>query len=154
MQRAWQAEQLLVVREEQRASGEGLTVRDAADRYLEWGERDDPHTDRDGWKHSHAQNTRAYVGRLVRELGEHRVFAEITSEDLLALMGRLRPERGGKPTGVKPSRKFLSTYALPLKGMFALAFRGGWVDEDAAAALPSYKPKRKRAADPMRRDAT
>lgn len=152
VEHAWEGEQLQAAREEERANGEGLTVRDAADRYLEWGERDDPHTDRDGWKHSHAQNTRAYVNRLVRELGEDRVFAEITSDDLLALMGRLRPERGGKPTGAKPSRKLLSTYALPLKGMFALACREGWIDEDVAAALPSYKPKRKRAADPMRRD--
>ena len=152
VERAWEEEQRQAVVEEQRTNGDGLTVRDAADRYLAWGERDDPHTDREGWKHSHARNTRAYVNRLVRELGEDREVAEITSDELLALMGRLRPERGGRQTGVTPSRKFLSTYALPLKGMFALAFREGWVEEDVAAALPSYKPKRKRAADPMRRD--
>jgi integrase len=152
VQRAWLEERLQEARQEQRANGVGLTVREAADRYLEWGGQDDPHTDRDGWKHSTAHNMRAYVNRLVRDLGEDQIFAEITSADLLALMSRLRPERGGKPTGVKPTRKFLNTYALPLKGMFALAFREGWVEEDAAAALPSYKPKRKRAADPMRRD--
>lgn len=37
VERAWAAEQLQVAREEQRANGEGLTVRDATDRYLEWG---------------------------------------------------------------------------------------------------------------------
>lgn len=152
VERAWREEQLLAAREEQRADGATPTVGQAADRYLQWGERDDPHTDRDGWKHSHARNTRTYVARLVRELGADRLLADVTSEDLLALMGRLVPERGGEPTGVKPSRKFLSTYALPLKGMFALAAREGWVAEDVAATLPSYKPKRKRAADPMRRD--
>jgi len=152
VERAWQEEQLLTAREEQRANGVTLTVGEAADRYLQWGERDDPHTDRDAWKHSHARNTRTYVTRLGRELGADRLLADVTTEDLLALMSRLVPERDGKPTGAKPSRKFLSTYALPLKGMFALAAREGWVVGDVAAALPSYKPKRKRAADPMRRD--
>lgn len=152
VERAWQEEQLLDTREEEPADGAGLTVRQLADRYLEWGAQDDPHTDREGWKHSHASNTRAYVNRLVRELDEDRVIVDVTADDLVALMSRLRPERGGTPTGAKPSRKLLSTYALPLKGMFALAVRGGWVEQDPAAGLPSYKPKRKRAADPMRRD--
>jgi len=129
-----------------------LTLRDAADRYLAWGETDDPHTARDGWKHSHARNTRALVNRIVRELGADRPVAEIAHGELVAFMGRLVPERNGKPTGTKPTRKFLSNYALPLKGMFALALREGWVLEDVTLGLPSYKPRRKRAADPMRRE--
>ena len=129
-----------------------VTMGGLADRYLAWGEADDPHTDRDGWKHSHARTTRTYVNRLVRELGEERPILAITAAELAALMARLVPERNGKPTGVKPTRKFLSNYALPLKGMFALARREGWVLEDVALELPTYKPKRKRAADPMRRE--
>ncbi len=129
-----------------------MTVRELADRYLEWGARDDPHADREGWKHSHRTNVRAYVGRLARELGEDQAIRELTHADVIALMGQLVPARRGKPTGSRPTRGFLRQYALPLKGMFALAFREGWVDEDVAAGLPSYKPKRKRAADPMRRD--
>ena len=152
VQRAWEEEQRRQAREEQRAEGEALTVREAAERYLAWGERDDPQTDRDGWKHSTAHNTRIYVNRLVRELGADRLVAELTPEDLTGLMARIVPERNGQPTGTKPSRKFLSHYALPIKGMFALAAREGWTSEDVARDLPSYKPKRKRAADPMRRD--
>lgn len=128
------------------------TVRELADRYLEWGAQDDPHTDRGGWKHSHARNVRAYVGRLARELGEEQAIAELTHADIVALMSRLVPARRGEPTGRRPTRAFLRQYALPLKGMFALAVREGWVAEDVAAGLSSYKPKRKRAADPMRRD--
>lgn len=62
------------------------------------------------------RNTRTYVNRLVRELGADRLFAELDHEDLTAVLGRLVPERNGKPTGAKPTRKFLSTYALALKG--------------------------------------
>ena len=62
------------------------------------------------------------------------------------------PTRNGRPTGTAPNRKFLSNYALPLKGLFAMALREGWVDDDPAAGLPSYKPRRKRAADPVRRE--
>lgn len=134
------------------AAAASMTVRELADRYLEWGARDDPHTDREGWKHSHATNVRAYVGRLARELGEDQAIRDLTHADIVALMGQLVPARRGKPTGSRPTRGFLRQYALPLKGMFALALREGWVDEDVAAGLPSYKPKRKRAADPMRRD--
>jgi len=152
VERAWRAAQAEEARTTRRLNGYPLTVREVADRYLAWGEQDDPHTDRDGWKHSHARNTRAYVNRLVRGLGADRPFAELTCEDLTAVLGRLVPERNGKPTGAKPTRKFLSTYALPLKGMCALASREGWTGEDVSRGLPSYKPKRKRAADPMRRD--
>lgn len=152
LERTWREEQRQEQLAAQRASGPELTVREAADRYLEWGERDDPYTDRDAWKHSHARNTRHYVNRLVREFGQDRLVGELVPEDLAAVMHRLVPERNGQPTGAKPSRKFLSTYALPLKGMFALAAREGWTEDDVARDLPSYKPKRKRAADSMRRD--
>lgn len=134
------------------ATERSLTVRELADQYLEWGARDDPHTDREGWKHSHATNMRAYVGRLARELGEEQAITELTHADITALMGQLVPARRGVRTGGRPTRGFLRQYALPLKGMFALAAREGWVAEDITAQLPSYKPKRKRAADPMRRD--
>lgn len=133
-------------------SARPLTLREAADLYLAWGEVDDPHADRDGWKHSHARNTRSYVNRMVRELGADRPIVDITHRELSGFMGRLVPERNGKPTRAKPTRKFLSNYALPLKGIFAMAVREGWVLEDATRDLPTYKPKRKRAADPMRRE--
>jgi integrase len=75
---------------------------------------------------------------------------DVTHEDLVVLLAELVPTRNGRPTGSAPSRKFLSNYALPLKGLFAMALREGWIDEDPARSLPSYK--RKRAADPVRRD--
>lgn len=152
LEQQWREEEDRAELAARRAGGEQLTVAELAERYLAWGERDDPHTDRDGWKHSHARNTRNYVNRLVRLLGAERPISELGPADLTAVMHRLVPERNGKPTGARPSRKFLSTYALPLKGMFALAAREGWTEEDVARELPSYKPKRKRAADPMRRD--
>lgn len=67
------------------------------------------------------RNTRTYVNRLVRELGADRLFAELDHEDLTAVLGRLVPERNGKPTGAKPTRNFLSTYALAVKGTYGPA---------------------------------
>lgn len=152
VQAEWRAEQADLERSRLRADTEPLTLAELAERFLAWGEEDDPHTDREGWKNSHARNTATYVARIVREFGAECYANEITINDLHEFMAQLVPTRNGQPTGAKPTRKFLSNYALPLKGMFAMAHRNGWVEDDQAALLPSYKPKRKRAADPMRRD--
>jgi integrase len=148
----WEAEAAVVEARRLRAERGSPTLAVAAERYLAWGERDNPHSDRDGWKHAYAHNTRRYVKRIVRELGPDRRIDHVTTEELVELLAGLLPMRNGQPTGAAPSRKFLSNYALPLKGLFALALREGWIDEDPAASLPSYKPRRKRAADPVRRE--
>jgi integrase len=135
-----------------RAARERPTVAEAAERFLAWGATDDPHSDREAWKHSYALSLRSYVGRLVRVLGAERPIDEVTHDDLVQVLSELVPVRNGQPTGAAPTRKFLSNYALPLKGLFALAVREGWVLEDPAVSLPSYKPKRKRAGDPVRRE--
>jgi integrase len=148
----WAAEAAVVEARRRRAERGCPTLEVAAARYLAWGERDDPHSDREGWKHAYAHNTRRYVKRIVRELGEERRIDDVTTRDMVDLLASLVPTRNGRPTGAAPSRKFLSNYALPLRGLFAMALREGWIDEDPAASLPSYKPRRKRAADPMRRE--
>lgn len=148
----WEAEEGVAEARRLRAARGCPTLAVAAERYLAWGERDDPHSDREGWKHSYARNTRRYVARIVRELGNERRVDAISNEDLVRVLAALVPERNGKPTGAVPSRKFLSNYALPLKGLFAMALREGWIDADPARDLPSYKPRRKRAADPVRRE--
>jgi integrase len=152
VQKRWAADEAVVEARRLRAERGCPTLAAAAEHYLAWGSRDDPHSDRDAWKHSYASNTRRYVERIVRELGPDRRVDDVTHEDLVGLLAELVPTRNGQPTGSAPSRKFLSNYALPLKGLFALALREGWIDEDPARSLPSYKPKRKRAADPVRRD--
>jgi integrase len=152
VQRAREAEQARTVLKQRREKGEGITLAEAAERFLAWGEQGDPHTERDPWKHAYAKNTRSYVGRIVRELGPDRRLDAITFADLSAFMTGLAPERNGKATGTKPSRKFLSNYALPLKGLWAYARRMGWIEEDVALELPSYKPHGKAAADPLRRN--
>lgn len=149
---AWAAKKAVADERRARLVGAQPTIRQAADAYLAWGCEDDPHADRDAWKHSHARNTQTYVERIVRELGPDRLIEDVAHRDLSRFMAELVPMRNGKPTGAKPTRKFLSNYALPLKGMFAMALQRGWVVEDCAALLPTYKPKRKRAADPMRRE--
>jgi len=88
----------------------------------------------------------------VREVGPHRRVDDVTYDELVRFLGELVPMRNGAPTGAAPSRKFLSNYALPIKGMFALARREGWIADDPAVGLPAYKPNRKRAADPVRRE--
>lgn len=148
----WAAEAAVVEARGLRAARGCPTLAAAAEQYLAWGARDDPHSDREAWKHSYATNTLRYVKRIVRELGPDRRVDDVTHEDLVALLGSLVPIRNGAPTGAAPTRKFLSNYALPLKGLFALALRDGWIDEDPTIGLPSYKPKRKRAADPVRRE--
>lgn len=148
----WRAAKAEQDAERQREQTEVIALGELADRYLAWGATDDPHSDREGWKNSHARNSKNYVDRLVRELGPDRAVNGISYTDLKQLMSELVPTRNGQPTGAKPTRKFLSNYSLPLKGMFAMALRMGWIDVDPAVPLPSYKPKRKRAADPMRRE--
>jgi integrase len=95
---------------------------------------------------------RNYVNRAVRELGADRPIDEFSHDDLRRFMRELVPMRNGKPTGTAPTREFLNNYSQPLRQMFAMALREGWIAEDPAADLPTYKPKRKRAADPMRRE--
>jgi integrase len=150
---AWEAEQEAEAAAQAIEQGEGLTMRELGDRFLAWGQTDDPHEGREAWKHSHASNMRAYVGRIMAEIGEDRAVATIDRDELEDFLRALRPHRNGEPIkGAKITLKFLNNYAVPLKSMFALARRSGWIAEDPAVDLPTYKPKRKRAADPLRRD--
>lgn len=148
----WSEESAVVEARRSRAARGVPTVEQASARYLAWGATDDPHSEREAWKHSYQRAMTKYVKRIVRELGADRRINEVTAQELLDVMTGLVPMRNGEPIGTAPNRKFLSNYAHPLRGMFALALREGWIDDDPTVGLPSYRPRRKRAADPMRRD--
>lgn len=152
VQQQWREEKKRQETRAKRQKRDGVTLRQAAEEFLGWGSTADPHSEREGWKHSYAQNMKSYVERIARELGEDRRIDSFTEDDLRTFMAGLVPTRNGKPTGAAPSRKFLSNYSLPLKGLFAYATDRGWIETNPADALPSYKPKRKRAADPLRRE--
>src|SRR4051812_14111176 len=104
-----------------RANGsEHVTMREAADAWLEWRRHDDPGGEHRAWKHATWKNNVAYAGRMSRELGPDRVISSVTAADLRALLATgLRPERNGRPIkGRSPSRKLRATYSQTLRGIF------------------------------------
>lgn len=99
----WEAETARETVRRGRAERECATLEQAAERFLAWGAHDDPHTDREGWKHSYAQNTRRYVGRCVRGLGAERRIDEARNFHVgAAPVGR--PLRSGTSAARKRTR--------------------------------------------------
>ena len=148
---AWQREQAESEIERRRLErgGEGRTVCDAAEAWVEAGGRGALATQRgQPWKHSWANNAGHYAGRISRELG-HQALISIDADRLESFLDSLRPERNGEPIGDAASQRMRATYVGALRGIFAHAARRGWIESDPASGLEAHRPKRS-AADPLR----
>jgi integrase len=147
------AEQHERAREAARMQAGGASVLDVADEWLAWRSVEDPAGAHEGWKHAHKKNMTNYAHRLAREIGEDRPVDSVTDDELLRLLvDGLRPMRNGKVIeGRETSRKMRATYSATLRGIFAFALSKGYAEADPAADLPSYRARRKRAGDPLRR---
>jgi integrase len=150
----YEAEQRRAARAARRVTDEGVSVLAMVEGWLAWRSEDDPEGEHEAWKHAHAKNTRNTGLRLAREIGEERRADSVTAEELRKLLADgLKPMRNGKVIeGRETSRKMRATYAAALRGIFAYAYKKGWVGEDPAAGLPAYRGRKKRAGDPLRRD--
>jgi integrase len=137
-----------------RVTEDGVSVLAMVEGWLAWRSEDDPGGEHEAWKHAHAKNTRNTGLRLAREIGEDRRADSVTADELRKLVtDGLKPMRNGKVIeGRETSRKMRATYAAALRGIFAYAYKQGWVTEDPAAHLPAYRGRKKRAGDPLRRD--
>lgn len=135
-------------------SGGAVTVREAADAWLAWGERYDAGTGREAWKGSTRKNNRDLARRVCREFGDARM-SNLRTADLESFLRDLRPEvggRGSKRALDRPvSRRTRSAYVLVLRGIFGHAAREGWIAVSPAAPIPIGRSKRRKEQE-LRRD--
>jgi integrase len=131
-----------------------VTLKEAAEAWMAWRSVEDPEGAHDGWKTTTRVNVATYVGRLLRELGPDRPVASVDTEELRTLLNDgLLPLRNGKPIeGRETSRKMRNLYAIYLRGIFAYALTREWIETDPTSALSTYRARRKRSDDPLRRD--
>ena len=129
------------------------TLGDAVELWLAAMQSDDPEGRWKAWKHSHQKNMGSYARRMAGELGAERFIDELTTADLRKWLSvDLRPMRNGKALTVAPTSKLRATYAGVISGLFRFACWQGWVEQDLSVGLPAYRPGRKRADDPLRRE--
>lgn len=152
---AWKAQKALQEAQAKRESGEGIALRKAAQKFLDYGRAGDPNSDppRAPWKWSYSKNMEHYLGRIVTALGEDRRLDSVTGDELKTVFKGFKPTRNGRETGQPANVKMLANYAHGARGLWAYAIEEGWIDADSNASdsLPSYRSPKKRSDDPLRR---